>query len=62
MSWEVHMPGTTGEEIHFKIDTGADVTVAPDTDLTKIGLTHKDIRKTKKLLYGPRQKRLKCLG
>ena len=61
LSWEIHMPGRDGE-IHFKIDTGADVTVIPDDELPILGLTTKDIRKTKKRLFGPGKKRLKCLG
>ena len=31
------MPGVGGD-IHFKIDTGADVTVAPEEELPKLGL------------------------
>ena len=41
------MPGIGGE-IHFKIDTGADVTVIPDEELSKLGLKKQDIRRTKK--------------
>ena len=62
MSWEVHIPGTTGEEIQFKIDTGADVTVVPEEDLHKLGLTRRDIRKTRKRLFGPGKQRLRGLG
>ena len=55
------MPGKNGE-IQFKIDTGADVSVIPEEDMSKLGLTKKDIRRTRKKLYGPGRKRLQCLG
>ena len=61
LSWEAHMPGPGGV-VRFKIDTGADVTVAPDEDLPKLGLNKSDIRKTKKKLFGPGRKRIHCLG
>ena len=61
VSWEVHMPCKNGE-IRFKIDTGADVSVIPEEDMSKLGLTKKDIRRTRKKLYGPGRKRLQCLG
>ena len=61
VSWEIHMPGVNGQ-IHFKIDTGADVTVIPEEELEKLGLDHKDICPTTKKLFGPGKQRLKCLG
>ena len=61
LSWEIHMPGTNGE-IHFKIDTGADVTVIPEEELPKLGLELKDVRETRKKLFGPGKQRLKCRG
>ena len=42
ISWEIHMPAKEGD-IHFKIDTGADVTVIPEEDLQKLGLNKKNI-------------------
>ena len=61
ISWEIHMPGVNGE-IHFKIDTGADVTVIPEEDLCKMGMERKDILRTRKKLFGPGKQKLKCLG
>ena len=53
------MPPKVGE-IHFKIDTGADVTVIPEEDLPKLGFSRKNIRRTRKKLFGPGKQRLKC--
>ena len=61
ISWEIQMPAQKGT-IDMKIDTGADVTVMGDEELPKLGLSHKDLRKTKKKLFGPGKKRLRCLG
>ena len=61
MSWEIHMPAKNGV-IYFKVDSGADVTVIPPEDLPKLGLTKADIHMTRKKLYGPSKRRMKCLG
>ena len=61
VSWEVHMPAENGT-IEFKVDTGADVTIIPDTDLTKLGLERDDIRRTRKKLFGANKQRIQCLG
>ena len=61
ISWEIQMPALHGT-IDMKIDTGADVTVMPDEEMPKLGLSHKDLRKTRKKLFGPGKKRLQCLG
>ena len=62
MSYEIHIPTGNGNEIHFKIDTGADVSAISVTDVEKIGLTIKDIKPTKKKLTGPANEKLKCIG
>ena len=54
------MPAKEGE-IQFKIDTGADDSI-PDDDLSKLGLKHKHIKKTRKKLFGPGKQKLKCIG
>ena len=46
------MPGVNGD-IHFKIDTGADVTVVDETNLQKLGLRKSHIKHTEKTLLGP---------
>ena len=56
------MPAKEGEEVHFKIDTGADVTMLPEEELPKLGLTRRDIRRTRKKLFGPGNQKLRCLG
>ena len=61
LSWEVHMPAANGT-IQFKLDTGADVTVMPPTDLQKLGMKETDIRHTHKKLYGANGQRIQCLG
>ena len=48
--------------IQFKLDTGADVTVMPPTDLEKLGMNETDIRRTRKKLYGANGQRIQCLG
>ena len=60
-TWEIEMPSVNGT-IHFKIDTGADVTVISDTDLPKLGLSKANLRPTRKTLKGPSNQTLKCIG
>ena len=61
VSWEVHMPAANGT-IEFKLDTGADVTIMPETDLPKLDMDVNDVRPTRKRLYGANGQRIRCLG
>ena len=61
ISWEVEMPTKNGI-IHFKIDTGADVTVISDKDLQKLGFSRANLRQTRKTLQGPSNQKLNCIG
>ena len=55
------MPAKDGT-IHFKIDTGADVTVISEEDLPKLNLNRQDVKPTRKKLTGPENHQLKCIG
>ena len=59
--WEVKMPEPNGT-INFKIDTGADVTVVPQEELTKLNIHLNELKQTRKKLIGPRNNKLKCIG
>ena len=59
LSWEVHMPAVNGE-IHYKVVTGADVTIIPEEDLEKLGLHRDDVKPTRKKLFGPGKQQLRC--
>lgn len=61
MSWEIEMPAISGN-IHFKIDTGADVTIIGEEELEKLNMDVNDVKKTTKRLMGPTGEKLKCLG
>lgn len=50
------------ETIRFKIDTGAYVTVIPESELSKLNITKRELKQTRKRLIGPTSKRLKCVG
>ena len=61
ISWEVEMPAPNGT-INFKIDTGADVTVIPQEELTKLNIHLNELKQTHKKLTGPGNNKLKCIG
>ena len=54
------MPAPNGT-INFKIDTGADVTVVSQEEITKLNINLNEVKQTCKKLTGPGNK-LKCIG
>ena len=60
-AWEIEMPAPNGY-IHFKIDTGADVTVISQDELAKLNINKSDLAPTRKKLSGPAKQKLQCLG
>ena len=55
------MPASNGT-INFKIDTGADVTVVPQEELTKLNIHLNELKQTRKKVTGPGHNKLKGIG
>ena len=51
------MPASNGT-INFKIDTGADVTVVPQEELTKLNIHLNELKQTRKKVTGPGHNKL----
>ena len=59
--WKINVLTKKGN-ITLKIDTGADVSLIGPQHLKQMGLTQKEIQNTNKMLFGPANNRLDCLG